>query len=165
MRGENSFMMNEQPDQTDVATPGGSTDEVGSPAAAMPTARPPVATWSLAQRQTQAGPAVDEQLIRRIEELPREAGWVLVTAGVIGVIVPGIIGVPFLVAGAFVLTPAGPRALSRWAGRKPRKFAHSALRQICRLLDDLERRYPHRPAVRADAPFVAVEHPRHVDVQ
>src|SRR5260370_42378452 len=109
----------------------------------MPAAKRPVAASSRVPRQTQAGPAVDEQVMRRIEEFPREAGWVLVTAGVIGVIVPGIIGVPFLVAGAFVLTPAGPRALSRWAGRKPRKFAHSALRQICRLLDDLEHRYPH----------------------
>jgi hypothetical protein len=69
-------------------------------------------------------------------------------------------GVPFLVAGAFVLSPGGPRLLSRWAGRKPRKCAHSALRQICRLVDDLERRYPHRPNMRANAPVVAVEHHR-----
>jgi hypothetical protein len=158
-------MINEQSGHSDGATPGGPTDKVGSPAAATPTASPPVATSSLAQRQTPAGSAVDQELIRRIEELPREAGWVLVTAGVIGLIMPGIIGVPFLVAGAFVLTPAGPRTLSRWAGRKPRKFAHSALRQICRLIDDLERRYPHRPVVRADTPLVTVEHRRHVDVQ
>jgi hypothetical protein len=101
---------------------------------------------------------VDEQLIRRIERLPKEAGWALITAGVIGVIAPGIVGVPFLVAGAFVLTPGGPRTLSRWAGRKPRKFAHSALRQICRFIDDLERRYPHRPRAYVEAPLVALEH-------
>ena len=154
-------MINEQPERSDGATPGGSTDGVGSPAAAMPAAQLPVA--SQAQRRTQAGSAIDEQLIRRIEEWPREAGWVLVTAGVIGVIAPGIIGVPFLVAGAFVLTPGGPRMLSRWAGRKPRKFAHSVLRQICRLLDDLERRYPRRPVVRPDAPLMAVEHLSRLD--
>jgi hypothetical protein len=101
---------------------------------------------------------VDEQLIRRIEKLPKEAGWALITAGVIGVIAPGIVGVPFLVAGAFVLTPGGPRTLSRWAGRKPRKFAHSALRQICRFIDDLERRYPHRPRAYVEAPLVALEY-------
>jgi hypothetical protein len=146
-------MIDEHPGHSDGAKPGGSTDGVGSPAATMPAAHLLVA--SQAQRQSQAESAVDEQLIRRIEEWPRDVGWVLVTAGVIGVIAPGIIGMPFLVAGAFVLTPGGPRMLSRWAGRKPRKFAHSALRQICRLLDDLERRYPHRPVVRADAPLVA----------
>jgi hypothetical protein len=114
---------------------------------------------------TRDEPAIDEQLILRIEKLPREAGWVLITAGVIGVIVPGIMGAPFLVAGAFVLTPGGPRWLSHWAGRKPRKFAHSALRQICRFLDDLESRYPHRPNARVDASPVAVEHRGHGDVQ
>jgi hypothetical protein len=153
-------MINEQPDCSDVATPGVSTDRVGSSATAMSAAQLPVA--SQAQRRTQPGSAIDEQLIRRIEEWPRDVGWVLVTAGVIGVIAPGIIGMPFLVAGAVVLIPGGPRMLSRWAGRKPRKFAHSALRQICRFLDDLERRYPHRPVVRADAPLVAVEHLRHL---
>jgi hypothetical protein len=108
--------------------------------------------------------AIDEQLILRIEKLPKEAGWVLITAGVIGVIAPGIIGAPFLVAGVFVLAPGGPRWLSRWAGRKPRKFAHSALRQICRFLDDLDRRYPHRPNTRADA-TQALDYRGHVDVQ
>jgi hypothetical protein len=156
-------MIDERSGHSDGAKPGGSTDGVGPPAATMPSAHLLVA--SQAQRQSQAESAVDEQLIRRIEEWPRDVGWVLVTAGVIGVIAPGIIGMPFLVAGAFVLTPGGPRMLSRWAGRKPRKFARSALRQICRLLDDLERRYPHRPVVRGDAPLVAVEHLRHLDAQ
>jgi hypothetical protein len=153
-------MISEQLDCSGVATPGVSTGRVGSSATAMPSARFPVATSSLAQRPTQARSAIDQQLIRRIAELPQEAGWALLTAGVIGVIAPGIIGLPFLVAGAFVLTPGGPRMLSRWAGRKPRKFAHSTLRQICRLLDDLEHRYPHRRVARTDAPLVAVEHRR-----
>lgn len=73
----------------------------------------------------------------RIEELPREAGWLLITAGVVGLVVPGMLGTPFLLAGAFVLAPGGSRLLSRWAGR-------SAMRQIGRFLDDLERRYPRR---------------------
>jgi hypothetical protein len=101
----------------------------------------------------------------RIEMLPNEAGWALISAGVVGVIAPGIAGVPFPVAGAFVLTPGGPRTLSRWAGRKPRKSAHSALRQICRFIDDLERRYPHRTKAWDAAPLVALEYRRPLDVQ
>jgi len=93
---------------------------------------------------------IDERLMRRIEELPREVGWALVTAGLIGVIVPGILGAPFLAAGALVLTPGAPRAVSRWALRRPRKSVQSALRQICRFLDDFERRYPPNPTARAD---------------
>jgi hypothetical protein len=104
------------------------------------------------------GVAVDERLMRRIEELPREVGWALVTAGVVGVIVPGILGTPFLVAGALVLSPGGPQAVSRWAFRKPRKSVHSALRQICRFLDDLERRYPRNPTARAAVVEVRLEY-------
>jgi hypothetical protein len=73
----------------------------------------------------------------RVERLPKEAGWLLITAGVVGLVVPGVIGTPFLLAGAVVLTPGGSKLLSRWAG-------HSAMRQIGRFLDDLERRYPRR---------------------
>ena len=73
----------------------------------------------------------------RVEQLPREAGWLLITAGVVGLVVPGVLGTPFLLAGAIVLAPGGSKLLSRWA-------SHSAMRQVSRFLDDLERRYPRR---------------------
>jgi hypothetical protein len=73
----------------------------------------------------------------RVEQLSKEAGWLLITAGVVGLVVPGVLGTPFLLAGAVVLVPGGSTLLSRWAGR-------SAMRQIGRFLDDLERRYPRR---------------------
>jgi hypothetical protein len=95
---------------------------------------------------TRAESAADQQTVLRVEHLPREAGWMLVTAGVVGLIVPGMLGTPFLFAGVFVLVPGGPRLLSRWAGHNPPKFVHTAMRQISRFLDDLERRYPRRGA-------------------
>ena len=87
-------------------------------------------------------PAQDESAFHeltpvRVERLPKEAGWMLITAGVVGLVVPGVLGTPFLLAGAVVLAPGGSKLLSRWAG-------HSAMRQIGRFLDDLERRYPRR---------------------
>jgi hypothetical protein len=93
-----------------------------------------------------AGPAQgadqsEQELATRLAELPREAGWLLVTAGLVGVVMPGIIGTPFLVAGAIMLAPGGTRLLSRLARRHP-KVARPAVRQIGRFLDDLERRYP-----------------------
>jgi hypothetical protein len=81
--------------------------------------------------------AVHELTPLRVDELPKEAGWLLMTAGIVGLVVPGVLGTPFLLAGAVVLAPGGSRLLSRWAG-------HSAIRQIGRFLDDLERRYPRR---------------------
>jgi hypothetical protein len=85
-------------------------------------------------------PAQDESAFHelaavRVEQLPKEAGWLLITAGVVGLVVPGVLGTPFLLAGAVVLAPGGSKLLSRWAG-------HSAMRQVSRFLDDLERRYP-----------------------
>ncbi len=91
---------------------------------------------------TRAEPAVDRQTALRVEHLPREVGWVLVTVGVVGLIVPGMLGTPFLFAGVFVLVPGGPRLLSRWAGRNPPKLVRTVMRQVSRFLDDLERRYP-----------------------
>ena len=94
--------------------------------------------------QTIDAPADTEQTALRVEQLPREAGWMLITAGVVGLAVPGVLGTPFLLAGAVVLTPGGSKLLARWSGRHPSKFVHSAMRQIGRFLDDLERRYPRR---------------------
>ena len=134
-------MINEPPDSRYGPPPSGSTKETTSLLEAGPMLPVPVATAQvarLAEEQNQPARAIDEQLMHRIEKLPREAGWALVTAGVIGLIAPGVVGFPFVVAGAVVLTPGGPRKLAHWASRKPRKYAHAALRQICRLVDDLE---------------------------
>jgi uncharacterized membrane protein YbaN (DUF454 family) len=73
----------------------------------------------------------------RIAHLPKEAGWALITAGVVGLAVPGVPGTPFLLAGAVALAPGGSKLLARWAPR-------SARRQLGRFLDDLERRFPRR---------------------
>ncbi len=66
----------------------------------------------------------------------------LIAAGVIGVIVPGIIGTPFLLAGAFVMLPGGPELLVRWSGSPSPRLVRALLRQVGRFLADLERRYP-----------------------
>ena len=87
----------------------------------------------------------DEQTVLRIEQLPRDIGWLMVYVGVLGVILPGIISAPFLIAGIAVLAPGGPQLLTRWVGRKPRGVVHFSLKQIGRWLDDLERRYPRLP--------------------
>jgi hypothetical protein len=81
--------------------------------------------------------AVHELTAVDVEQLPKEAGWLLITAGIVGLVVPGVLGTPFLLAGAVVLAPGGTKLLSRWAG-------HSGMRQIGRFLDNLERRYPRR---------------------
>ena len=67
-------------------TASGSSEGSGSAAGAGPVLQPPI---SRPKRLREEIRVVDEQLIRRIEKLPKEAGWALITAGVIGVIAPG----------------------------------------------------------------------------
>jgi hypothetical protein len=81
-------------------------------------------------------------LIAKIEHLPRDVGWLLICAGALGVVVPGVIGFPFVIAGTAVVTARRPMRLTRWIGRNPPKLVQRGLRQISRMLDDLERRYP-----------------------
>jgi hypothetical protein len=91
---------------------------------------------------TADGTAVDEAIVSRILSVPRDVGWMMVSIGVVGVILPGVIGAPFLAAGIAVLAPGGPRVLTRWISRNPNRIVSAGVRQMGRWLDDLERRYP-----------------------
>jgi hypothetical protein len=86
-----------------------------------------------------------ERAIQRIEHFPRELGWLMVYVGVLGVVLPGIIGFPFVIAGGAVLMPSGRKWLARYVGRKPGRLMRASLKQITRMADDIERRYPTLP--------------------
>lgn len=100
------------------------------------------ATDASARAITPEEQAEFERAVQRIEHFPREFGWLMVYVGVLGIVLPGIIGFPFVIAGGAVLVPGGRKWLSRWAGSKPRPLVRASLRQIVRMADDLERRYP-----------------------
>lgn len=87
----------------------------------------------------------DDAVVERVGRLEHDVGWVLVSAGVIGMIVPGVLGTPFLVMGAFVLWPGNRKRVEKWRQGHSPKFFHGSMKQINRFLDDLERRYPHNP--------------------
>jgi hypothetical protein len=85
----------------------------------------------------------DEEVVERVEHLSHSVGWLLVSAGVVGLILPGIIGTPFLIMGGLALWPGNRKTVERWRkGHSPKMF-HGSMRQINRFLDDLEKRYPH----------------------
>lgn len=78
----------------------------------------------------------------RIEDLPKEVGVMLMTVGVLGLALPGVVGGPALLAGGLVLWPRAFGRAETWFERKfPRAHQHS-MQQINRYLDDLERRFP-----------------------
>jgi hypothetical protein len=79
---------------------------------------------------------------RRLHEAPKEVGVLLVLAGLGGIALPGPIGTPILILGGVILWPRAFRGLDAWLERRFPKLHRQGVRQVVRLLDDLDRRYP-----------------------
>jgi hypothetical protein len=78
----------------------------------------------------------------RLPKLPPEIGILLTLVGTAGVVLPGMIGTPFLVAGGIALWPSGFRKVERWLMKVSPKAFETGVQQIEQFLADLERRYP-----------------------
>jgi hypothetical protein len=74
--------------------------------------------------------------------LPPEIGILLIVVGTAGLLLPGPVGSPFLVAGGIALWPAGFRNVERWFMGVAPDLYETGIRQIEHFLVDLERRYP-----------------------
>jgi len=93
---------------------------------------------------TPATPKTAKKALRRISHMPRDVGWLLVTAGLVGEIAPGVFGTPFWVTGALILWPSVGQRMESWLERRAPKTFAGSMKQVGRFLDDLERRYPPR---------------------
>jgi hypothetical protein len=78
----------------------------------------------------------------RLEKLPSEIGVLLIVVGVAGVLLPGPVGTPFLVAGGLALWPSGFQKLEDWMQKVSPRLYEEGIRQLERYLSDLESRYP-----------------------
>ena len=92
--------------------------------------------------QGQSPPPPIEGRARKIEDLPKEVGVMLMSVGVLGFVLPAVAGAPAIVAGGLVLWPRTFGKLERWVQRRYPMVYHEGMRQICRYLDDLELRFP-----------------------
>lgn len=71
----------------------------------------------------------------------------LLTVGFAGFVLPGIVGLPFLLAGGVILMPKTTQKLKKKLGMEDDSPHNEfAARQINRFLDDLDRRYPQTGA-------------------
>ena len=82
--------------------------------------------------------------------LPRELGVMLVSAGVIGVVLPGP-GAPALVAGGLILWPRAFGKAEKWFRRRFPDAHRQGMGHIHRFLTDLERRYPGSTRSKSDS--------------
>ena len=78
----------------------------------------------------------------RLQRLPPEIGVLLIIVGTAGVLLPGPVGSPFLVAGGLALWPSAFRNLEKWMMRLAPRMYETGIRQIEHFLSDLEQRYP-----------------------
>lgn len=84
----------------------------------------------------------EEAELCRIKDLPREVGVMLMTVGVLGFILPGVVGTPAAIAGGLVLWPKTFGKVENWFERQFPQIHKQSLYQINRYLNDLESRYP-----------------------
>jgi hypothetical protein len=78
----------------------------------------------------------------RLRKLPPEVGVVLMGVGVLGVMLPGPMGTPLVLAGGLVLVPGAFHGTERWVARKFPSMHRAGMKYVDRFLDDFERRYP-----------------------
>ncbi len=93
--------------------------------------------------------AKDAEIMERLKELPPSVGVSLVTAGVVGAIVPGSLGTPLILAGGLILAPELFGKVDAAVQRRFPRLRHQGVQALGRFLQDLERRYPSTPAAGA----------------
>jgi len=64
------------------------------------------------------------------------------TVGVLGFILPGVVGTPAAIAGGLVLWPKAFGKVENWFEKRFPQIHKQSLYQINRYLNDLESRYP-----------------------
>jgi hypothetical protein len=78
----------------------------------------------------------------KLKTLPPEVGALLVAIGVAGILLPGPVGSPFLIAGGVALWPGLFGRIETWyRHRFPRSHRHGMV-VIERFIADMEKRYP-----------------------
>jgi hypothetical protein len=92
--------------------------------------------------QLAAGSATDQRPQVRLRRLPPEMGILLLIVGTAGILLPGPVGSPFLLAGGIALWPAGFRRVEGWFMKFAPTMYETGIQQIEHFLADLERRYP-----------------------
>lgn len=80
--------------------------------------------------------------IDMIKNLPTPVGLLLLGLGVVGVILPGPMGAPLVVAGGLVLAPRTFTKVEKYFQRRFPQFHEAGLAIVERYVEDLEKRYP-----------------------
>jgi hypothetical protein len=118
-------------------------DDLEQPSAEPPGNEQPGESPDITQGLTNCSLSPEEEAeLARIKDLPKEVGVMLLTVGVLGFVLPGVVGTPVAIAGGLVLWPKAFGKVENWFERRFPKMHKQSLYQINRYLNDLENRYP-----------------------
>lgn len=77
-----------------------------------------------------------------IEQFPPEIASLLIIAGIAGVLLPGPVGAPLLIAGGVILWPKTFRPIERWFSRRFPCMHREGVLQLKEFIHDLQKRFP-----------------------
>ena len=83
-----------------------------------------------------------EQTIEMLGKLPPEIGMLLVISGIAGILLPGPVGTPLLIAGGVTMWPKTFQPIERWFSRRFPKVHQEGVFQIKEFVASLQRRFP-----------------------
>jgi hypothetical protein len=83
-----------------------------------------------------------EETIEMLGKLPPEIGMLLVLSGIAGILLPGPVGTPLLIAGGVTIWPKTFQPIERWFSRRFPKAHHEGVFQIKEFVANLQQRFP-----------------------
>lgn len=92
--------------------------------------------------RAEAEAAAEDKQDELLQQFPSEIAMLLIMAGVAGVLLPGPIGAPLILAGGVTLWPKTFRPLERWFRRKFPAMHQEGVIQLKEFVKDLENRFP-----------------------
>jgi len=86
----------------------------------------------------------DAETSQLLENFPPEIATLLIMAGVAGMLLPGPVGSPLLIAGGVVIWPKTFRPIERWFRRKFPCLHREGVIQLKEFVGDLQKRFPNK---------------------
>ena len=124
------------PETTSSTLPGEIESPIPSPAA---TTR---CNCSRTEKTTGETTESTETPTEMLGQLPPEFATLLIFAGVAGIVLPGPVGTPMLIAGCVMMWPKTFRPIESWFSRRFPRMHREGVIQIKEFVHDLRQRFP-----------------------
>ena len=91
-----------------------------------------------------AAEARHQESMEMLGKLPPEIGMLLIISGIAGVLLPGPVGMPLLIAGGVTMWPKTFEPIERWFSRRFPVVHREGVFQIKEFITDLQNRFPDK---------------------